>query len=421
MTVLRSPRHRVGVLLLLGALSAFAPLSFDLYLPALPQLATSLHTSDSLAQWTMSVCMIGLAVGQLVAGPLSDHVGRRRPLIVGVAVYAATALLCAAAPDVAVLIVLRLVQGLAGAAGIVVARAVVRDIYEGHQLARIFSLLGLVTGAAPVIAPLLGGQLLRLTDWRGLFVVLFLIGLLVLLACATVLPETLPASDRVGGQSELPHAMTSLWRDRAFVGCTVAILLVGCSFFTYISLSSFVLQVHYGLSAQVFSYVFGVNSAGIMLGGYLNARLVRRIGAPRMLLAALGLAAAAGVACAAAVELRLGLGGLLPPLFVVVACMGLVQPNLTALGLLHHAPRAGTASAVLGTAQFLGGSLTPPLVTAVVGATGASMTLTIAVGTLAALAVTVAIAMPAVRASALTNRNSEAKVVTYQPSSEEPG
>ncbi|TMC81993.1 MAG: multidrug effflux MFS transporter, partial [Chloroflexi bacterium] len=180
----RSPR-RAWLVFILGALSAFGPLSIDMYLPALPSLSRDFGTGASQAQLTLSACLLGLAMGQTIAGPISDALGRRRPLLVGLTAYALASLLCVVAPSVLALVVLRFVQGCAGAAGIVIARAVVRDLHSGEALARFFSLLMLVNGLAPILAPLFGGLLLRFTSWRGVFIVLAVIGALLLLAAAT--------------------------------------------------------------------------------------------------------------------------------------------------------------------------------------------------------------------------------------------
>lgn len=187
----------------------------DLYLPGLPQLAADLHASEVLTQLTISTCMVGLALGQLVAGPLSDRIGRLRPLLVGVGCFAVASALCALSPNIATLVILRFVQGLGGAAGIVTARAMVRDMYAGAEAARVFSLMVMVTGAAPVLAPVIGSQLLRVTDWRGLFVALSGIGVVLLGAAAWTLRETLPASARrSGGIRDVGRQTATILSDR---------------------------------------------------------------------------------------------------------------------------------------------------------------------------------------------------------------
>ncbi|GAA3118992.1 multidrug effflux MFS transporter [Streptosporangium carneum] len=381
-----SGTRRLRVLVTLGALSAFGPLSMDLYLPVLPELGRAMRTTDALAQLTMSMCMVGLALGQLLAGPISDRIGRRRPLVVGVATYAVASLLCALAPDIWSLIGLRLVQGLAGAAGLVIARAMVRDLFDGDAAARVFSLLILVSGLAPVVAPLVGGQLARFTDWRGMFVALAVIGLLLFLA-ALGLPETLTQDARhTGGLRATGRQFAVLVRDRAFVGYALVLSLAGCSLFVYITLSPFVLQDRYGVTAQVFSAIFAVNSLGIMAGGNLNGVLVGRFGARRMLGIGLVTGLAGALAALVGVLAGWGLPGLLPGLFVAVSSIGLVSPNANALAMSPHGERAGTASALLGVLQFLIGAVVPPLLS-LGGADALSMTLAITVVSTAALVV----------------------------------
>ena len=253
----RPPARTVVVL---GMLSTFGPLSLDLYLPALPELADDLDASASAAQLSITACLVGLAVGQLVAGPLSDRLGRRRPLIVGLVGFLLASVACALAPSAAILVLLRFIQGLAGAAGLVISRAIARDLYSGRALMIFFSRLILVAGLAPVIAPILGGQLSRIMSWRGIFGVLAGFGAVLLLAGWLGLKETLPPERRiVGGFSKTLHGYNTLLHDRFFVGCALSSGLAGASMFAYISGSTFVLQRIYGMSPQGFSFVFGCN------------------------------------------------------------------------------------------------------------------------------------------------------------------
>ncbi|GAA1848729.1 multidrug effflux MFS transporter [Pseudonocardia ailaonensis] len=375
-----------GKVLALGGLSTFGPLSLDLYLPALPQLTDSLRTTESLGQASMSLCMVGLAGGQLLVGPLSDRIGRRVPLLVGVALFAVSAALCAVAPSIEVLLVLRLLTGLAGATGIVVARAMVRDLYSGDAAARMFSLLMVVSGAAPVLAPVIGSQLLRITDWRGLFLALAGIGL-VLLAAALTQRETLPPDRRHdGGLRATGRAVVRVARDRSFGVPTLVLALVCCAMFVYIAMGSYVLQEQYGLGAQAYGIVFAVNALGIVAAGRLSAALVRRLGPVRLLRIAVAVCVAGGIALVAGVSATSSVWAVLPPLFVVVASVGIVLPNGTALALAGQGAVAGSASALLGLSQFALGALVPPLVSTG-GVTAAKMALAIlAVGLAGAVA-----------------------------------
>jgi DHA1 family bicyclomycin/chloramphenicol resistance-like MFS transporter len=349
-------------MVLLGALSAFGPLSMDLYLPALPSLEADLGAGQSAAQLTLTAVSLGLAVGQLVAGPLSDRLGRRGPALVGVGAYAVASLLCAVSPSVWVLSGIRLLQGVAGAAGIVLARAIVRDRFEGAEAARAFALLASIMGAAPVLAPVLGAQLLRFTDWRGVFVALTGVGLLLLAASLWRLPETLPPERRTaGGLRATVRTGRVLLSQRAFLAAVLGQGLGFAVLFTYISGSSFVLQSGYGLSAQQFSLVFAGNGVGIVLAGQLSRLLVRRVGARSLLRTGLAVEALGSALLVTAALAGWGLSVVLGALWVVVSANGLVLPNATALAMADAARMAGTASALVGVSQFAIAGLGAPL------------------------------------------------------------
>ena len=355
--------RRVGLTIILGALGAIAPLSIDMYLPALPALGRTFGTGASQIQLTLSAFVLGLALGQIVAGPLSDALGRRRPLLVGLAGYTLTSLLCLLAPSAGALVVLRFVQGAAGAAGIVIASAVVRDLYAGVAAARFYSMLMLVSGLAPILAPIIGAQVLRFTSWQGVFIVLAVLGTLLLLAVATGLRETLPRERRQrGGIRATVTTFRRLLADRAFLGYTLASGLAFAAMFAYISGSPFVLQEIYRVSPQQFSLLFGMNAVGLVVASQVNARLVGRV-APRRLLAG-GLLAQAGgalVLLAVVTSGTIGLAGVVPALFVVVASLGFVRPNATMLALAGHPHIAGSAAALIGVLQFAIGAVAAPI------------------------------------------------------------
>lgn len=355
--------ERLRLFVLLGGLTAFGPLSIDMYLPALPAISRDLVSSESLIQLTLTACLIGLALGQLVAGPVSDSLGRRRPLLVGVAIYVVASLLCALAPSAILLVALRLVQGLAGAAGIVVARAIVRDMYSGVAAARYFSRLILVMGVAPILAPVLGGQVLRFSSWHGIFVMLALITALLFLASLVWLPETLPATRRREGSLRgTGRTFRLVGRDTRFIGYAVSAGLAFGAMFAYISGSPFVLQGIFHISPQTFSLVFGINALGFVITSQINGSLVSRIAPARLLMGGLIGTAVAGLAVLAVLLAGLGLGALLPPLFVLVSSIGFVIPNATALALSRHAEAAGTGSALLGVIQSGIAAVGAPLV-----------------------------------------------------------
>ena len=361
--------RRAGLLvvLILGGLTATPPLSMDMYLPALPAVTRALHAPAATVQLTLTACLAGMALGQLVVGPMSDRWGRRRPLLTGLAVYVVATALCAFAPNVEFLVAFRLLQGLAGAAGIVIARAVVRDLYDGVAMARFFSTLMLVSGVAPVVAPLVGGQILRVTDWRGVFVILTFVGAALAVLVWTRLPETLAPADRhVGGTGEALRSMRRLLADLPFTGYMLTGGFAFAALFAYISASPFVVQEIYGASPQTFSLLFGVNSVGLVAVGQINGKLlVGRVSMDKVLGAGLAVVVLAATALLLMATGVFGEAGLLPvatALFVLMSAMGVTLPNAQTLALMRTKHSAGSASALLGTSSFLIGAVASPLV-----------------------------------------------------------
>ena len=354
---------KIRRLLILGGLSAFGPLSIDMYLPALPRMANDFRAADTTVQLTLTAFVIGLAAGQIVAGPLSDSFGRRRPLLAGLVLYVAGSVAAAASPTIELLIAARSVQALGAAAGIVIARATVRDLYTGTAMTKFFSMLLLVNGLAPILAPVLGGQLLTFTSWRGVFVVLTGFGVLLLAAAAFLLPESLAPENRhparLGG---VLRTYGRLLADRTFLGYALTAGLNFAAMFAYISGSSFALQDVYRLSPQEFSLVLGLNGIGIVLAGQLNGWLVGRLPERTLLRAGVVVSALSGVLALVAVVLELPLFALLIPLLVMVSCIGIISPNASSLALAGHARTAGSASALLGVLQFAVGGAATPLV-----------------------------------------------------------
>jgi len=352
------------VAIVLGAINAIGPLSIDMYLPAFPEITQALDTGASQVQLTLTACVAGLALGQLVIGPLSDRFGRRVPLIAALVTYAVASLLCAAATSVGALIALRFVQGLAGAGGIVIARAVVRDLHSGAAAVRLFSYLMLVTGLAPILAPLAGGQLLAVTSWKGIFVSLAILSALIAVLAAAGLRETLPKERRnPSGLRRTVQTMAGLLRDRSFVGYAFAGGLTFGALFAYLSGSSFVLQQIYGLSPQLYSLTFALNGLGLIVASQVNARIVERVGPTRLLRRGLGFVVASALTLLVVVSVGgLSVWAVLVPMFVIVSSLSFVLPNSTALALADHAKVAGTASALLGLIQFLVGAIAAPLV-----------------------------------------------------------
>jgi MFS transporter, DHA1 family, multidrug resistance protein len=356
----RPPAQTVVVL---GGLTMFGPLSLDLYLPALPQLADDLNASASAAQLSITACLVGLAVGQLLAGPLSDRLGRKRPLIIGLVAYLLASIACALAPSVTVLIVLRLIQGLGGAAGIVISRAIARDLYSGSALMIFFSRLLLIAGLAPVLAPILGGQLSLIMSWRGIFGVLAGFGAVLLLAGWFGLKETLPPERRiVGGFGRTVQGYNTLLHDRFFVGCALSSGLAGATMFAYIAGSTFVLQRIYGMSPQGFSFVFGGISLGLVAAAQIGARIALVWPLTRVLGLGLMINLFGATALLVTVITGLPMGVLIGALVVMVCAVGLIFPTANALAMADYPDLAGAASSLQGLSQFVFGAVAAPLV-----------------------------------------------------------
>jgi DHA1 family bicyclomycin/chloramphenicol resistance-like MFS transporter len=352
-------------IVLLGALTALGPFTVDLYLPAFPVLEQDFQTTAAAVQLTLTGTMIGFGLGQLIVGPLSDKVGRRIPLLIVTAVHVAASVLAAIAPTLLLLGAARVLMGVGAAAGGVVAMAIVRDLFGGRRLVVMLSRLALVTGAAPVIAPLVGSALLAVMDWRGIFVVLACYGI-VMLACAIfVLPETLPAARRAGGGG----GSTTVWqrygavlRDRIFIGVLIIGAMTFSGLFSYLSSSSFLFQESYGFSAQQYGMLFAANSVGLVIGNQIAARLAARFG-PQWVLsfstAVLVLSATAIVVCD---QLQLGLWGTIIPLFVFMSSCGFTFPCVQVLSLDRHGRAAGTAASLIGFSNNAVAGLVSPLV-----------------------------------------------------------
>ncbi|MGW0044563.1 multidrug effflux MFS transporter [Rhodococcus sp. NPDC003348] len=351
------------MLLTLALLSAIAPLATDMYLPGLPTLGEDLATSTSTIQLTLTTFMAGLGVGQLIVGPLSDGWGRRKLLLGGTVLFAISGLLCALAPSAGVLIAARLLQGLSGGAAIVLARAVIADRATGDAAAKLFSIMMIIGGVAPVVAPMAGGALLGPIGWRGIFWVLAGAGVVMVVGVLALIPETLaPERRHGGGLTALARNARYVLGNRRFVGYALTFMFGFGALFSYISASPFVMQDVLGLSSGQFSVVFGVNSIGIVLGSIVNTRLIGRFHARQMLAFGVLLLTAA----AAVLLLEVTVGGtnravVLPLLFVTTTAIGFIMGNATALGQSEVREAAGTGSAVMGAGQFGLGALVSPL------------------------------------------------------------
>jgi DHA1 family bicyclomycin/chloramphenicol resistance-like MFS transporter len=392
---LMSLRQRVRLVVVLGSLIAIGPLTIDMYLPALPSITDDLGTTSTAVQLTLTGTLAGLALGQLVIGPLADALGRRRPLLAGLALHVVASVLCVVAPTIGVLGTLRVVQGLGVAATSVVAMAVVRDLFSGSAFARLFSRLMLVMGLAPILAPTVGSAVLAATNWRGVFVVLAGFGVLLTLTALIALRETLPPERRRrGGVADTVRTYRALLRDRVFVGMVLVAGFAMAALFSYVAGSSFVFQDQYGLDERQFGIAFGAGAVGLIAATQINVRLLRRYPPQRVLVAALigGTSAGALLIVFAATGFG-GLATLLAALWLVLFSGGLAMPNSAAVAMTRHGEAAGTAAALLGAVQFGTGAIAAPLV-GVLGNDGLAMATVVAGGMVAATLALVFVARP---------------------------
>ncbi|MFT4052238.1 MAG: multidrug effflux MFS transporter [Microbacterium sp.] len=370
-----SASRQLVYVILLGALTALGPFTIDLYLPAFPVLQEDFHTTTAAIQLTLTGTMIGFGLGQLIVGPLSDAVGRRVPLLTVTALHVVASTGAALAPNLELLALARVLMGMGAAAGGVVAMAIVRDLFGGRRLVVMLSRLALVSGVAPVAAPLIGSALLAVMPWRGIFVVLAVYGIVMLVCAIALVPETLPAARRDGATTNAPASTGALagtntarqrygsvLRDRVFIGVLV---IGGMSFsglFSYLSSSSFLFQEGYGFDAQQYGMLFAVNSLGIVLGVQAASRLAARFGPQWVLAVATAVSVVASVAIIAADQLGLGFWGTVVPLFVVITACGFTFPCVQVLALDRHGAAAGTAASIMGASNFGVAGLISPVV-----------------------------------------------------------
>ncbi len=351
------------LLVTLGALSAFGPLCMDMYLPSLPELAVSLDSTASAAQLSLSACIVGLGLGQLVVGPFSDRLGRRGPLLVGLALFIVTSALCATTSSMTLLIVLRLLQGMAGAAGIVLCRAIVADRFTGKAAGAYFSTIAAINGLAPILAPVIGAQVLRVGTWRTVFWVLTGIGVVLLVLALAFIRESLPVDRRsTAGLSGTVRAFRGLLADRVYVGYAVAGSTVCAAMFGYISASPFLLQDGFGLSPQAFSFCFAVNAFGIVAMSQLSRMLLQRTTSVVLLKWGVWQCAVGAGLLAVALLGGMTLPFVLVALFVMVSSVGFALPHASVLAMDLHRKIAGSASALLGAAQYAFGAIAARLV-----------------------------------------------------------
>ena len=358
-----SGRQRLVYVLVLGALTALGPFTIDLYLPAFPAIEKDLLTTEAAIQLTLTATTIGFALGQLLVGPWSDKVGRRIPLIVATLVHIGASLGVAFAPDVFWVGVFRVLQGVGAAGGGVVAMAMVRDLFGGLPLVRMLSRLALVSGLAPIIAPVIGSQLLSVLDWRGIFWFLAAYGILAILAALFFLVETLPRERRSDkGHSTVGERYKALFSDRVFVGVAIVAGMTFSGLFAYLSSSSFLFQEQYNYTPQEFGFLFAVNSLGVVFGVQTSSRLAKYVG-PQWIL----VGAVTGMLLSALTIVGLdlagaGLAGILIPLWFFIASCGFAFPCQQVLALANHGGEAATAASLMGAINFGLAGATSPLV-----------------------------------------------------------
>jgi len=371
---------RGWLVLLLGALSAMVPLSIDMYLPAFPQIAADLGVEVGQVQLTLSIYMIGMALGQALYGTLADRLGRRGPLLFGMTLFTVATAGCALAHSIESLMIMRLAVALGGSSGMVITRAIVRDRFDAKESAHFYSTLMLVMGVAPILAPVVGGQLLLVASWRGIFWLIAACAAVCVVAVMRILPETLPHDQRVRHNlGEILRTNAGLFTHREFLGYVLAVSCMSGVLFAYISGSPTLFIEKYGISAQRFGLFFGANAAGLILTSQLNRVLLGRFTARRILVSVYTLNTTAALLFLG--QVLTGWGGFPAAvilLWICVASSGLIFPNTTALAMAPVGQVAGSASALMGTLQFAVGGAMATLVGALHDGTGRSMAAVVA-------------------------------------------
>ncbi|WP_188735176.1 Bcr/CflA family efflux MFS transporter [Oceanobacillus neutriphilus] len=355
---------RLGLALLLGLLAFLGPLNIDMYLPSFPEIAQDLDTSATLVQASLTACLLGLAIGQLFAGPISDAQGRRKPLLIATLLFALASVLCALAPNIVLLIAMRFLQGLTASAGVVLSRAVVRDVFSGKALTKFFSLLMVINAIAPMIAPMIGGFILSFnsTSWKSIFFFLSIVGLLIVVIVAIKLKETLPPHKRIPSSAGASvKTMGSLLKDRSFIGYALVVGFIHGGSFAYVSGTPFIYQDIYGVSPQMFSILFGINGLAIITGSFVIGRFSGIIPEKKLLHTAVVTALAATTLLLAMTIIEGPLALIVILIFIYMITMGMILTSTFTLGMAKQGHRAGSASAVLGMLPLLLGSIFSPL------------------------------------------------------------
>lgn len=359
----KNNQHVVRLALLLGLFSTLGPFTIDMYLPAFPQIVEKFGTTASLVQLSLTACLLGLGVGQVVMGSLSDVYGRRKPLLISMALYVVASIACAIAPSIWLLIFARLVQGFVASAGIVISRAIARDMFSGHELTKFFSLLLLVGNLGPLVAPVAGSGFLSLTSWVGVFVALAFLGMFLLAMTKWSLKETLPMERRSPSNfAQQLRNYGSLLRDRSFTGYMLAQGVMIAGVFAYVSGTPFIYQNIYGVSPTVFALLFGSNGITLIIGSQLVGRMAHRVSEQFFLLLGLYMAGAASIAVLLVGIFHGPLYALVIPLVFFVASIGITSTAAFPLAMESQGHMAGSAAALMGVVPFLLGAVVSPLV-----------------------------------------------------------
>ncbi|MBD0408722.1 Bcr/CflA family efflux MFS transporter [Bacillus sp. 1021] len=358
-------KERLALAFLLGMLAILGPLNIDMYLPSFPEIAEDLSARASLVQLSLTACLIGLTIGQVVVGPLSDAKGRRKPLLLCIFLFALFSLFCALAPNITTLVIARFLQGFTASAGLVLSRAIVRDVFTGRELSKFFSLLMVITAVAPMVAPMTGGAILLLpfASWHTIFLFLTVIGFLLVLIIALKLTETLPPEKRIPSSiGNSVRTMGSLLKDRSFIGYALTVGFIHGGSFAYVSGTPFVYQDIYGVSPQVFSILFGINGLAIISGSFIIGRFGGIIHEKSLLRIGVITAMTATAVLLVMTIIHGPLAALVISIFIYMITIGMTLTSTFTLAMEKQGHRAGSASALLGMLPLLLGSIVSPLV-----------------------------------------------------------
>ncbi|MFC3419616.1 Bcr/CflA family efflux MFS transporter [Salinicoccus hispanicus] len=357
-------KKRLGLALLLSLLGIMGPLNIDMYLPSFPGIAQDLGTSTSLVQVSLTACLLGLAFGQVVIGPISDSTGRKRPLIIYTSLFVVSSIFCAVSPNIYVLIAARFLQGFTAAAGVVLSRAVVRDVFSGRELTKFFSLLMVINAIAPMAAPIAGGAILLLpfASWHTIFLFLAILGFIIVIIVGVGLKETLPPEKRIPRSTMASvRTMGGLFTNRSFIGYAVIVGFVHGGSFAYVSGTPFVYQEIYGVSPQTFSILFGINGIAIIIGSFIIGRLGGIIHERQLLKTAVIIAVSATFLLLIMTIIEGPLAAIVILIFIYMTTMGMTLTSTFTLAMARQGQQAGSASAVLGMLPLLIGALCSPL------------------------------------------------------------